>query len=104
MPISLPYNRWQMALDIQDASNPSGVAHTIADTFTNMVNCGLDTVTLQTDPAMKIMVAKLADLMGLDYRYPMEAERQVKAALGLREFQNRGSYAAADGCTAPGND
>ena len=54
------------ALTMQNACNPSGVAHSIAAHFYALIGEGADTNTLQSNPAMRLMVAKLADLMRLD--------------------------------------
>lgn len=59
-------DRNEDALLMQNACNPSGVAHSIAAHFSALIGEGADTATLQNNPAMRLMVAKLADLMRLD--------------------------------------
>ena len=58
-------NRNEDAVNIQDACNPSGVAHTIAKHFSELLSQGYGTSALCEDAAMRLMVMKLSDLMGL---------------------------------------
>lgn len=97
--------RFREALDIQYACNPSGVARTIYDTCRALSRCTtLGTDQIRRDPAVALMVSKLAEMCGsstnfTDYcrwtnicriklreRTPMNKE-QLKALLSLYKRQ-----------------
>lgn len=72
-------NRFDEALLLQDACNPSGVAHTLIRMFDDIrkdPEAGTDT--LRRDPAVRCTVAKLADLCGLDYTWPRDAHEECE--------------------------
>jgi hypothetical protein len=64
-------NRYQDALDVQNACNPSGVAHSLHEICCEVSREGGGTDAVRRDPAVRLFVAKLADLCGLDYTWPM---------------------------------
>jgi len=66
-------NIYKEALDVQMACNPSGVTHSLYEVLTVHLQ-GADTAAKRSDPAVVLFVAKLADLVGLDYQWPSEAE------------------------------
>lgn len=75
--------RWcKDALSVQNASNPSGVAHSFADLCVAMHKAGLSTSAICDHPATQLFVAKLADLTGLNYHWP------ARAALKAQEIAN----------------
>ena len=67
------------AIDVQSACNGSGVAHSLARVFVALRECGVDNAgDRNSHDAVKLFVAKLADLAGLDYAYPMDAEKRIQ--------------------------
>jgi hypothetical protein len=62
----MPVSRFQMALDIQDAVNPSGVAHAFLDICLILRSQPSfeGTEALKRDPALRLISYKLADMMG----------------------------------------
>ena len=66
-------NRFAEALALQDACNPSGVARTLVEMMDDVKKHG-DTADVRRDPAVRITVAKLADLCGLTYTWPQGSE------------------------------
>ena len=63
---------------IQDASNMGGVVGTLAHMLTELNKKGADTKTRHSDPAVICVIAKLADLAGLDYAWPKPSEEDCK--------------------------
>lgn len=61
------------ALLLQNACNLSGVAITLTEVCDHLRTTGSDTPGIMADPAVKLIVAKLADLCGLDYVWPSAA-------------------------------
>jgi hypothetical protein len=74
------YNRFKVAVDIQNACNPSGVARelvrVIEDAMQDPAYTGTDYV--RSDPAVVAVVDKLSSLMTLD---AFEAHRRCDANL-----------------------
>ena len=68
-------NRYAEAIAVQDACNPSGVAHSLIEVFRQVRAEGGDTDAQRSDPAVRLFVAKLADLCGLDYTWPRDADQ-----------------------------
>ena len=50
------------AIQVQDACNPSGVAHFLMEVFEMLHDEGADTAAKCNDPIIRIVVSKLADL------------------------------------------
>ena len=78
--------RAQRALDVQSACNVSGVAHSLADLCSEVLQETRSTGALRSDPAIRLYVAKLADLCGLEYAYPLESDAacaEIAAGGGL---------------------
>jgi hypothetical protein len=74
-------NRFAEALLLQDACNPSGVARTLLDMIADVrKDPTADSNTVRTDPAVILTVAKLADLVGLAYDWPRDAQAECEAA------------------------
>lgn len=73
--------RIQHALDVQNACNISGVAHSLAELCRELHGDGVAIRQLPDAPEVRLFVAKLADLCGLLCSYPLEDERQLQAAL-----------------------
>jgi hypothetical protein len=73
------------ALSVQNASNPSGVAHSFAALCEQMHQAGLSTSAIADHPAAVLFAAKLADLMGLDYHWPRHAEEKAMAVIRRHE-------------------
>ena len=79
-------NRYQEALLLQGACNPSGVAHTLIEMIQEASREGADTAGICRDPAVRLTVAKLADLCGLTYTWPCLAEASCEAhAVGFAQ-------------------
>lgn len=82
-------NRYAEALALQDACNPSGVARTLVEIIDDVKQNGADTAMVRYDPAVQLTIAKLADLCGLDYNWPRNAEAACQegaiAAAGIVE-------------------
>lgn len=54
------------ALQIQDACNPSGVAHSLAETIVELKTLGVgSTEDICNHPVVKLMAHKMADLCGM---------------------------------------
>lgn len=67
--------RWcQDALQVQNASNSSGIAHSLQKIFTEMCDYDIPTRSRNTHPAVKLFINKLADLSGMVCDYPLDAE------------------------------
>lgn len=81
-----PTSRFQDALSVQNACNPSGVAYSLWKCCCAVSRYHAGTDAVRTDPAVKLFVAKLADLVGLDYQWPRDAERKCEfhAAIAAR--------------------
>ena len=73
------------ALSVQNACNPSGVAHSFAALCEQMHGAGLSTSAICDHPAAQLYAAKLADLMGLNYYFPRAAEEQAQAIVRRAE-------------------
>lgn len=73
------------ALAVQNACNPSGVAHSYTDLCSAMHQAGLSTVAICDHPASQLYAAKLADLCGLSYHYPSAAEAKANALIRMAE-------------------
>ena len=60
-------NRFQDAIDMQSACNPSGVAHSIIEAIKQVRDepAYKGTESVRTDPAIKLMVYQLAYLCGV---------------------------------------
>lgn len=69
------------ALSVQNACNPSGVAHSFAALCEQMHGAGLSTSAICEHPAAQLYAAKLADLMGLNYHWPRQAEEKAQATV-----------------------
>ena len=81
--------RWcQDALAVQNACNPSGVAHSFAALCEQMHQAGLGTTAICDHPAARLFAAKLADLMGLDLHWPRQAEEQAMAIIRHVELEH----------------
>lgn len=81
---SMEEARWcKDALSVQNASNISGVAHSLADLCVAMHAAGLSTTAICDHPATQLFVAKLADLSGVNYFWP------ASAALKAQEIADR---------------
>jgi hypothetical protein len=81
------------ALQIQDASNLSGVLATAAETACTLRRVGgsidgsgLGTLEVNQHPVMQLFAAKIADLSGLRGEYPNEAEAQCLDLLKLADL------------------
>ena len=78
--------RWcQDALAVQDASNPSGVSHSLHELCCDMHQAGLSTSAICDHPAVQLFVAKLADISGLNYHWPAKAEDEANAIIRRAE-------------------
>jgi hypothetical protein len=66
-------NRYAEALAVQDACNLSGVAHSLIEMCSVIRAEGGDSDAIRHDPAVRLFVAKLADLAGLDYTWPADS-------------------------------
>jgi hypothetical protein len=76
-------NRFRDALAVQDACNPSGVCRSLFEIFST--TDWPDTDSKRRDPAVILFVAKLADLVGLEYTWPRDAQLECeKQADGAR--------------------
>lgn len=70
--------RWcRDALAVQNASNPSGIAHSFAALCEQMHAQGLSTTAICDHPAARLYAAKLADLCGVDIHWPTTAEERA---------------------------
>lgn len=79
--------RWcKDALSVQNACSPSGVAHSFAALCEQMHGVGLSTTAICDHPAAQLYAAKLADLMGLDYHYPRQAETKAQLLIEMSEL------------------
>lgn len=60
------YNRFQVALDIQNACNPAGVARELVKIILDAQNDPASTGTMwvRKDPAVRLVIDKLLDLSG----------------------------------------
>lgn len=74
------------ALRVQNACNPSGVAHSFAELCVAMHKAGLSTSAICDHPATQLFVAKLADLSGLNYHYPAQAEEKANTIIRQAEL------------------
>ena len=72
-------NRFQEALLLQNACNPSGVAHTLVEMIQEASRQGADTASICRDPAVRLTVAKLADLCNLTYTWPSMSQASCEA-------------------------
>lgn len=78
--------RWcRDALAVQNASNPSGIAHSFAALCEQMHAQGLSTTAICDHPAARLYAGKLADLCGIDLHYPLDAEEKAKALIRRAE-------------------
>jgi len=77
------------ALSVQNASNPSGVAHGFARLCEQMHQAGMSTSAIADHPAAVLFAAKLADLTGLDYHYPRAAEEKAAGVIRRDEAKLR---------------
>lgn len=57
--------RFRDAISVQDACNPSGIAHSMAEYYKAMLDAGASTYELQNDNAMSLFAMKLLDLGGI---------------------------------------
>jgi hypothetical protein len=73
------------ALSVQNASNPSGIAHGFARLCEQMHQAGLSTSAIADHPAAMLFAAKLADICGLDYHWPRQAEEKAQAVIRRHE-------------------
>jgi hypothetical protein len=62
------------ALRCQDACNLSGVAHSLVRHLSALRDEIPSTAAINRHHATRVMVAKLADLAGLDYTYPIDSD------------------------------
>lgn len=70
--------RWcRDALAVQNACNPSGIAHSMAALCEQMHAQGLSTTAIADHPATRLYAAKLADLCGISIWFPKEAETKA---------------------------
>ena len=66
-------NRFQTAIDIQDACNPNGVSLTIHDTCRALTRgTSMSTQDIRDDPAVRLMVHKLADLCNVTLLHTLD--------------------------------
>ena len=80
--------RWcKDALSVQNACNPSGVAHSFATLCEQMHQAGMSTTAICDHPAARLFAAKLADLMGLNHHWPREAEQQAQLIIRRAELK-----------------
>ena len=71
-------NRYREAIDVQDACNPSGVALSLHKMCCVVSREGNGTDGVRRDPAVRLFVAKLADLCGLEYDWPRDAQAECE--------------------------
>lgn len=72
-----PSAQYIAALDIQDACNLSGVSHHLSRLCTELVNSGQDTMQIRQNAAVILIVAKMADLCGIDCSWHKEPIKQA---------------------------
>lgn len=73
------------ALSVQNACNPSGVAHSFAALCEQMHGAGLSTTAICDHPATQLYAAKLADLCGLNIHWPRQAEEKAQRIVSHAE-------------------
>ena len=72
------------AILIQDACNPSGVAHFLREVFNQLVDEGADTKAKCEDPLVRLTVHKLADLCHMNN--DLENENYHNAYMAAKEM------------------
>lgn len=73
------------ALAVQNACNPSGIAHSFAALCEQMHAQGLSTTAIADHPAAQLYAAKLADLCGIDIHWPIAAEQRANTLIRRAE-------------------
>lgn len=67
-----------MALQVQNASNISGVAHSMAEVCSALVQCGYSTRAVAEHPAIALFANKIADMTGQTVEWPSRLEARCK--------------------------
>jgi hypothetical protein len=73
--------RAAQAINIQNASNLSGVSHSLVELCCELLSEGVSTANLRHTAEVRLYVAKLADMCGFACDYPREDEVALKALL-----------------------
>lgn len=66
------------AIFVQSACNASGVAHSLARLMVFLGQCLDDTGKRNSHFLVQLYTAKLADLAGMEYSYPFDAEKKAQ--------------------------
>jgi hypothetical protein len=79
----MTHNRFEEALLVQNACNACGVAGSLFEICKQVLHETHSTDAVRRDPAVRLFVAKLADMCGLEYTWPVDADLACEANKSL---------------------